>query len=154
MLQIPSNPVDTLRNSLYKNTSTSISFRREITNCIFKKTIVWQGFKAKQDFLSCRHMSFSCFQRCGVLVGWLREVGGRFLQQTLTTLRWFVTRRWWWFVHGLLVSTAYRLKRCMVSKRKGWPPSNPTCFEGKFRGLVTCLHFMLFTQNSEIMMGW
>ncbi len=164
MLQIPSNPVDTLRNSLYKHTSTSISFRREITNCSFKKIIVWQGFKAKQDFLSCRHVSFSCFQRCGVLVGWLREVGGRFFSKL------------WQLWGGLLqegdgglymVSWCQQLTKPSASsnqqlaaekmhglKKERMATFWPNMFWGKFRVWWHVCLLMLFTQNSEIMMGW
>lgn len=116
--QVPSNPVDTLR----------IAYT-EIRLPVFH--VAGKSRFASSKRLSCGKdftVSFSCVPRCQVFC-WLAKRGrGWFVWQTLTSLRWSVARRWWWFVHGLLVSASYgftlpninssHLKRCYLKQGK------------------------------------
>ena len=119
-LQVPSNPVDTLRIA-YTEIRLPVFHVAGKSRCSSsKKTFGWQRFDSFHSHVF-QVAEFFC---------WLAKKGRRgwFVWQTLTSLRWSVTRRWWWFVHGLLVSAAYgftlpdinssHLKRCYLKQGK------------------------------------
>lgn len=132
-----------LKNSLYRNTSTGISCRREITMCIFKKTFAWQGFDRFHShvFHAAEFFVGSLREVGGGLFGKLWQVWGGLLQEGDGGL-YMVS--WCQQLTGLhfLTSTARTWKDAISNKEKIWP----NMFE-EISGLVTCLHVMLFTQN-------